>query len=115
MSHYRISINHRALDDISKGIKTIEGRIKKGIFNHISKNDFINFYNKDRTLEVKVVNIIEYNSIDQGKFQQAQKDKVDTFASYLESQKVIVNVRRSRGKDIDAACGQLANKNNLGN
>ena len=61
------------------------------------------------------VNIIEYNSIDQGKFQQAQKDKVDTFVSYLESQKVIVNVRRSRGKDIDAACGQLANKKNLGN
>tara|TARA_B100001093_G_scaffold311360_1_gene297155 strand:- start:3414 stop:4463 length:1050 start_codon:yes stop_codon:yes gene_type:complete len=61
------------------------------------------------------VNIIEYNSIDQGKFQQAQKDKVDAFASYLESQKVIVNIRRSRGKDIDAACGQLANKNELVN
>ena len=61
------------------------------------------------------VNIIEYNSIDQGKFQQAQKDKVDAFASYLESQKVIVNMRRSRGKDIDAACGQLANKNELVN
>ena len=37
--------------------------------------------------------------------------KVDAFAQYLESQKIIVNVRRSRGKDIDAACGQLANKN----
>lgn len=57
------------------------------------------------------VNIIEYNAIDDGKFQQAEKEKVDAFANYLESRNVIVNVRRSRGKDIDAACGQLANKN----
>ena len=39
--------------------------------------------------------------------------KVDDFAAYLEEENIIVNVRRSRGKDIDAACGQLANKNNL--
>jgi 23S rRNA (adenine2503-C2)-methyltransferase len=36
---------------------------------------------------------------------------VEAFAQYLESLNLIVNVRRSRGKDIDAACGQLANKN----
>ena len=59
------------------------------------------------------VNIIEYNPIDQGKYQQASPEKVDAFASYLEQKKIIVNVRRSRGKDIDAACGQLANKNGL--
>ncbi len=57
------------------------------------------------------VNIIEYNPIDGGEFQQADPEKVDAFAAYLESRNVIVNVRRSRGKDIDAACGQLANKN----
>lgn len=57
------------------------------------------------------VNIIEYNSIDGGKYQQADQKKVDAFADYLEKNRVIVNVRRSRGKDIDAACGQLANKN----
>ena len=57
------------------------------------------------------VNIIEYNAIDEGEYQQADMKKVDAFAQYLESQKIIVNVRRSRGKDIDAACGQLANKN----
>jgi 23S rRNA (adenine2503-C2)-methyltransferase len=61
------------------------------------------------------VNIIEYNSIDNGKYQQADPAKVDAFADYLESKKVIVNIRRSRGKDIDAACGQLANKNELAN
>ncbi len=56
------------------------------------------------------INIIEYNSIDDGEFQQADIKKVDAFADYLTSKNLIVNVRRSRGKDIDAACGQLANK-----
>ena len=59
------------------------------------------------------INIIEYNSIDEGKYQQATVKKVDAFANYLESKNLIVNIRRSRGKDIDAACGQLANKNEL--
>jgi 23S rRNA (adenine2503-C2)-methyltransferase len=59
------------------------------------------------------VNIIEYNPIDDGEFQQASVAKVDAFAAYLESKNIIVNIRRSRGKDIDAACGQLANKNQL--
>jgi 23S rRNA (adenine2503-C2)-methyltransferase len=58
------------------------------------------------------INIIEYNSIDGGEFEQADKTKVDAFAAYIESKNLVVNVRRSRGKDIDAACGQLANKNN---
>jgi len=57
------------------------------------------------------VNVIEYNTIDGGEFQQASEGKVNVFLKYLESEGVIVNVRRSRGKDIDAACGQLANKN----
>ena len=57
------------------------------------------------------INIIEYNPIENGEFQQADARKVDAFAAFLESKNLIVNVRRSRGKDIDAACGQLANKN----
>lgn len=57
------------------------------------------------------INIIEYNPIDDAEFQQADKNKVDAFAAYIESKNLVVNVRRSRGKDIDAACGQLANKN----
>ena len=56
------------------------------------------------------INIIEYNPIDDGEFQQASSEKVDRFVQFLESKNLIVNVRRSRGKDIDAACGQLANK-----
>jgi 23S rRNA (adenine2503-C2)-methyltransferase len=57
------------------------------------------------------INIIEYNPIDEGEFQQADKHKVDAFAAFLTSLNLVVNIRRSRGKDIDAACGQLANKN----
>jgi len=63
-----------------------------------------------KNLPVKV-NIIEYNPIDSGIYEQADPDKVDAFADFLESLNIIVHVRRSRGKDIDAACGQLANKN----
>ncbi|WP_375580281.1 23S rRNA (adenine(2503)-C(2))-methyltransferase RlmN [Marivirga tractuosa] len=56
------------------------------------------------------VNLIEYNPIDQADFTNTDEDKLDKFAAFLEDRGVIVNVRRSRGKDIDAACGQLANK-----
>lgn len=61
------------------------------------------------------VNIIEYNPIDDGEFKQAAPERVDRFAAFLEERNIIVNVRRSRGKDIDAACGQLANKNKVAN
>ena len=57
------------------------------------------------------VNLIEYNPIDDGEYQQADPEKIDMYQRILESRKIVVNVRRSRGKDIDAACGQLANKN----
>ncbi|AUP80129.1 23S rRNA (adenine(2503)-C(2))-methyltransferase RlmN [Flavivirga eckloniae] len=57
------------------------------------------------------VNIIEYNPIDDGEFKQASNDALDNYINTLEKNRIVVNVRRSRGKDIDAACGQLANKN----
>ena len=56
------------------------------------------------------VNLIEYNPIDDGRFQQAAPEAIDMYINKLESADITVNVRRSRGKDIDAACGQLANK-----
>lgn len=56
------------------------------------------------------VNIIEYNPIDDGMFQQADKAITDQYKNALERNHITVTVRRSRGKDIDAACGQLANK-----
>ncbi len=54
------------------------------------------------------VNIIEYNPISMADFLNAEDDKVQAFANHLQKHHVIVNIRRSRGKDIDAACGQLA-------
>lgn len=56
------------------------------------------------------VNIIEYNPIKEATFLKAEKDKIDQFQEYLESRGLTTKVRRSRGKDIDAACGQLAGK-----
>jgi len=56
------------------------------------------------------VNIIEYNPIDDGEFQQAGEEKIQLYINALEAANIPVTVRRSRGKDIDAACGQLANK-----
>ncbi|MDK7375174.1 MULTISPECIES: 23S rRNA (adenine(2503)-C(2))-methyltransferase RlmN [Weeksella] len=56
------------------------------------------------------VNIIEYNTIDDGPYQQASPQVLNAYIDALEKNGIIVNVRRSRGKDIDAACGQLANK-----
>ncbi len=57
------------------------------------------------------VNIIEYNPIQFADFENADADKIDVFADFLRSRGINTNVRRSRGKDIDAACGQLAVKN----
>lgn len=56
------------------------------------------------------INIIEYNPIDDSEFEQTTPERLDAFVGHLESKGLVVNVRRSRGKDIDAACGQLANK-----
>ncbi len=56
------------------------------------------------------VNLIEYNTIDDPNFKQATKKVIDRYVHRLEKSGIIVTVRRSRGKDIDAACGQLANK-----
>jgi len=56
------------------------------------------------------VNLIEYNSIGDENFTSASQSMIDLYKDLLEKNKITVTVRRSRGKDIDAACGQLANK-----
>lgn len=56
------------------------------------------------------VNLIEYNPIDDGEFQQASEESINEYIKALQDTGIVVKVRRSRGKDIDAACGQLANK-----
>ena len=64
-----------------------------------------------RQVPADLVNIIEYNPIDAASFEKPEEDTVLEFMHYLEQHKVNARLRRSRGKDIDAACGQLANKN----
>ncbi len=56
------------------------------------------------------VNLIEYNPIDDDEFQQARTEVLDMYMHILESNGITTRIRKSRGKDIDAACGQLANK-----
>ncbi|AWO01042.1 23S rRNA (adenine(2503)-C(2))-methyltransferase RlmN [Chitinophaga alhagiae] len=63
-----------------------------------------------RQVPVDLVNIIEYNPIDNARFQKPSPEAADEFMAYLGKHKVNARLRRSRGKDIDAACGQLANK-----
>jgi len=62
-----------------------------------------------RQVPADLVNIIEYNAIDQADFTKPDEDVTGQFMQYLEKNRVNARLRRSRGKDIDAACGQLAN------
>ncbi len=55
------------------------------------------------------INLIESNPIDGGEFQQASQSALNNYISNLEMNDIVVNIRKSRGKDINAACGQLAN------
>ena len=56
------------------------------------------------------INLIEYNKIDGMDYKKASKKSTENFISYLEEKNIIVNLRKSKGKDISAACGQLVNK-----
>jgi 23S rRNA (adenine2503-C2)-methyltransferase len=62
-----------------------------------------------RRVPADLVNIIEYNTIEKARFTKPDDEVVDQFMKYLENKRVNARLRRSRGKDIDAACGQLAN------
>lgn len=70
--------------------------------------DLIKLY---RQIPADLINIIEYNPIENAQFQKPDEERTDAFMQYLTANKVNVRLRRSRGKDIDAACGQLANVN----
>jgi 23S rRNA (adenine2503-C2)-methyltransferase len=63
-----------------------------------------------RQVPADLINIIEYNPIDKARFQKPSEEAVEQFMAYLGKNRVNARLRRSRGKDIDAACGQLANK-----
>jgi 23S rRNA (adenine2503-C2)-methyltransferase len=63
-----------------------------------------------RQVPADLVNIIEYNPIEFARFKKPSEDKTEAFMQFLDKNRVNSRLRKSRGKDIDAACGQLANK-----
>ncbi|MBO9731603.1 MAG: 23S rRNA (adenine(2503)-C(2))-methyltransferase RlmN [Chitinophaga sp.] len=75
-----------------------------------SKEDADELIKIYRQVPADLVNIIEYNPIDAARFQKPDSQTAEEFMEYLSKNRVNARLRRSRGKDIDAACGQLANK-----
>lgn len=88
----RITLEYIAFDNINDGLA-----------------DAKELYNFAKSVPCRI-NIIEYNPIQEASYVNTSGDKLDAFRDFLELKNLIVNVRRSRGKDIDAACGQLAVK-----
>ena len=91
----------------TKSIITYEYVVWKGI--NDSEKDIealINFCKKAPSK----VNLIQYNSIDDSNFVQSSESVISEYVTRLEKNKISVTIRKSRGQDIDAACGQLANK-----
>lgn len=108
---------HFPLKDLKEALAYWYDKTKKKITYEYVVWDGINDQQKDINALVKFckdvpskVNLIEYNPIDDGEFQQASSKAIDRYVDSLEQNGITVTVRRSRGKDIDAACGQLANK-----
>jgi len=87
---------------------TLEYILFKGVNDSMKDaDDLVKIY---KQIPCHLVNIIEYNPIDQASFEKPEKDATQKFMDYLANHRVNVRLRISRGKDIDAACGQLANK-----
>ncbi|PCJ84679.1 MAG: 23S rRNA (adenine(2503)-C(2))-methyltransferase RlmN [Flavobacteriales bacterium] len=119
-SHIMPINEQNSLASLKKALQYFHGKTGKRItFEYIIFNNF-----NDEIIDAEElvkfcehlpckVNIIEYNPIDDAEFSQAEKQKVDAFANFLKNKNIPSSIRRSRGKDIDAACGQLANKNSV--
>jgi 23S rRNA (adenine2503-C2)-methyltransferase len=91
----------------TKSKVTYEYVVWKGI--NDKEEDVMALVNFCKLIPCKV-NLIEYNPIDEGVFQQASEKAIAMYQRMLEQHGIISRIRKSRGKDIDAACGQLANK-----
>jgi 23S rRNA (adenine2503-C2)-methyltransferase len=66
-----------------------------------------------RQVPADLINVIEYNPVAIFPFDKPDEEGFERFVEILQKNRVNVRIRRSRGKDIDAACGQLANKDNF--
>lgn len=92
----------------TKGKITFEYVMLAGV--NDSEEDALALAELYKRVPAKVVNLIEYNPIEEARFEKSSKRVTDAFMQVLISRRVDVTLRRSRGRDIDAACGQLANK-----
>jgi len=63
-----------------------------------------------RQIPTHLINVIEYNPVSGLPFMKSDENTTAAFTKYLADRKVNVRIRYSRGKDIDAACGQLVIK-----
>lgn len=69
-NNYDINVQDPWFSFICKGIKTVEGRLDKGIFNKLQVGDHITFTNNTKTCKAKIIRITKY----------------DSFKSYLETE-----------------------------
>lgn len=107
-----------SLADIAESLKyfvektgtrpTFEYLLLKGVNDTLDDAKALALY--CRQFPIKI-NIIEYNAVKDSEFRHTPEKQRDEFIKFLESRNMVVNLRRSKGKDIDAACGQLAAKN----
>ena len=108
---------HNSLEALAESLKYFYEKTRTRVtFEYIIFRDFNDSLEDakellefSRTIPTKI-NIIEYNPIENAGFINTTQKRMDAFTQYLESNGAIVNVRRSRGKDVDGACGQLALK-----
>jgi len=105
------------LEELKEAIKYWYSKTKKMVtyeyivWNSINDdNEHINALVKFCKSSPSKVNLIEYNSINSSFFVSASSHVINKYVNTLENNKIPVTIRKSRGKDIDAACGQLANK-----
>ncbi len=91
----------------TNSIVTIEYILFKGINDSIADLKALIRFCSDFHCKV---NLIEYNNTDNMEFKKSEESAKNLFIEYLENKNIVVNLRKSRGQDINAACGQLANK-----
>tara|TARA_B100000287_G_C20627856_1_gene778593 strand:+ start:321 stop:1370 length:1050 start_codon:yes stop_codon:yes gene_type:complete len=106
--------------DLQESIKYFYDKTKTRVtYEYILINDINDTINDAENLVKLVkstpskVNLIEYNKVDGIAYKKSSQKNTENFIKHLQEKNIIVNLRRSRGKDIDAACGQLINKNEL--
>ena len=121
LNHVRSSImpinDTNSLEELAEAVKYWYQKTKKKVtYEYVVWKDINDTEEHARALLkfCKVVpckvNLIEYNPIDDGEFQQASDESLAMYMNLLEMNGITTRIRKSRGKDIDAACGQLANK-----